>query len=96
MKLRQSNIFTSVCQEFCPAGVSVPACNTGHMSGRPLSWEVSVQGGRGSLFRGFLSRGLCPGWRVCPGGVYPGGFCTGGLCPEGSLSIGVSFRGVSV
>ena len=50
-KLGQGNVFTSVCQEFCPqGGISVPACTTGHMTrgvsvGGSLSRGVSVQGG---------------------------------------------------
>ena len=52
-KLRQGNVFTGVCQEFCPqgGGVSIPACTTGHMT-------------RGSLSGGSLSGGLCPGVSV--------------------------------
>ena len=52
--------FTSMCQEFCPGGVSFPACTKGHMI-------------RGSLSRGFLFRGLCP--RVSVRGSLSGGLC---------------------
>ena len=47
-KLRQGNVFTSVCQEFCPQGVSVPACTTHDQGGfcpvGSLSRGVSVWG----------------------------------------------------
>ena len=50
-------------------GVSVPACTTGHMTGRVSVWgglclRGSLSGGvsvRGSLSGGSLSGGLCPG-----------------------------------
>ena len=51
-KLRQGNVFTSMCQEFCPLGggvVSVLACTTGHMT-------------RGAFCPGgSVKRDLCPG-----------------------------------
>ena len=94
-KLRQGNVFTSVCQEFCPqgggGGVSVPACTTGHMTRRVSVWGASVQGGLCPGGGGSLSRGR---------GIY----VQGGLCLEaGSLSGGgvsvwggVSVQGVSI
>ena len=103
-KLRQGNVFTSVCQEFCPqgggGGVSVPACTTGHMTRRVSVWGASVQGGLcpgggGSLSRGrgiYVQGGLCLEAGSLSGGgvsVWGGVSVQGeGLYPGGSLSRG--------
>ena len=60
-KLRKGNVFTSVCQEFCPQGggkrVSVPACTTGHMTRGSLSSGGSLSR---ILSQGGREEGLCP------------------------------------
>ena len=75
-KLRQGNVFTSVCD----------SVHRGSLSRRGLCpGGVSVQGGQGSLSEG----GLCP-WGLCPRGVpVQGGLCPerGSLSRE-SLSMG--------
>ena len=78
MKLQQGNVFTSLCQKFCPrwGGRGVVCLRMHH---RPHDQGV------GSMSRG----GLCPGG-LCPGGLCPGvsiqgDLCPGSLCPGGSL-----------
>ena len=66
-KLREGYVFTDVCDSV-HREVSVPACTTGHMTGR-----VSVWGGL--CLRGSLSRGLSVR------GSLSGGSLSGGLCP---------------
>ena len=97
-KLRQGNVFTSMCQEFCPWKVSVPACTTGHMTGWGLCpgglclgvsvWGFSVWGS--------LSEGLCPEGSLSRGSLSRGSLSrglslSGGLCP-GGLCTGVSVQ----
>ena len=49
-KLRQGNVFTSVCQEFCPQG---GACVVGGMHGRGHVWWGTC------VARGVHDRGVC-------------------------------------
>ena len=45
MKLRQDNILISICQEFCPQGVSASVHARIHPSGRHLlSWQTPSSG----------------------------------------------------
>ena len=50
-KLRQGNIFTSVCQEFCPQGVGClfSACWDTHPPGRHPPWQTSPRANTPSL-----------------------------------------------
>ena len=71
-------------------GFSVPACTTGHMTSRC-----------GSLSRGSLSQGLCPGGSLSRGVSVQEDLCLGvsiqGVSVQrGSLSRGSLYRGVSV
>ena len=76
----QGNGFTHVCHSV-HGGVSVPACTTGHMTGRYLSRGVSVQG-RGSLSEESLSMGVSVWGVSIYGGLCPGGSLSGGSLPE--------------
>ena len=79
-KLRQGNIFTSVCQEFCPQG-SGGLCPSMHH--RSHDWGVS---GGVSVQRGLCPGGLCPGGSLSKGVSVWGVSVQGGdLCPVGSL-----------
>ena len=53
----------------------------------------SLSGGGGSLSRGSLSRGICPGWGLCQGSL-----CKGGVHPgeEVVLSGRASVQGEAV
>ena len=55
MKLRQGNIFTSVCQEFCP---QEGACMAGGMHGRGHAWQGGCMAG-GMHGRGDAWQGAC-------------------------------------
>ena len=87
-KLRQSNVFTPVCDSVHRGGLGL--CLGGLPSG------VSVQGVsvRGSLFLGSLSRGC-----LCPGGLCPGvsvhGVSVWGVIPTETPPYG-NMRAVSI
>ena len=99
-KLRQCNVFTSVCQEFCPQGGLCPSMHHRSHDWGSQSRAASVQG---SLCPGesLSNGGLCPGVSVwgslfrgvsVQGHLCPGGLCPVGLCPGGSLSRKVSVQ----
>ena len=87
-KLRQGNVFTSVCQEFCPQGGLCPS-----MYHRSHDWGLSVWG-EGSLFGGGLClEGLCV-WGICPGGGYVWGVSLHKVFVQGVSVQGVSVRAI--
>ena len=80
MKLRQGNVFTSVCQSVHRRGGLCPS-----MHHRSHVWGVSVWGS--------LSRvGLCPGV-LCLGGSLSRGVSVQGLSVWGSVSRGCLYPG---
>ena len=95
-KLRKGNVFTSVCQEFCPWGF-IPACIEGvSAQGWCLPIRVSAQGlsDQGDVCPGGVCLGgVCLGvpaqGGVCPWGYLPRGYCSGGCLPRGCLLRGV-------
>ena len=66
-KLRQGNIFTSVCQEFCPQGACVA---------RGCAWQGGMCGWGGHMWqRGHAWQGC-----VCGGGMHGRGHAWCGAC----------------
>ena len=86
-----SNIFTSVCQEFCPRGGAIPAYIAG---GIPVCLAADLQGGGVLSQHAFqvvsqhalkqvyvgclLLGGACSQGGACSRGVYSGEVCSGG------------------
>ena len=72
-KLREGNVFTSMCQEFCPRGGGGmhgrEACMVGScMAGRHAWWGACIVGGmhgRGHVWRQDMHGGGCV-WYACP------------------------------
>ena len=94
-KLRQGNVFTNMCQEFCPGGGRL--CSSIHH--RSHDWVGLSRGGLCSA--GLCPGGLCPGVSesLCPGSLWESlsgrVSVQGGLCLGGSLSRGIFVQGVS-
>ena len=97
-KLRQGNIFTSVCQEFCPQGgmhgrwacVVGGMCGRGGMHGRGHAWWGACMAGR------YAWQEVCmAGGHAWQGGMHGRGACVaGGMCGGGCMGGGMHGRGV--
>ena len=84
-KLRQGNIFTSVCQGFCPQEGAVRgrgACVAGGMHGRGVCGSGRLLCGRGYAWQGACMAGDMHGRGACMAGgaCMTGGTCVAGRC----------------
>ena len=101
-KLRQGNIFTRVCQEFCPQGGGACVVGGVGMCGRGYVWQgacvagVYVAGGCAwCMVGGMHGRGVCmAGGHAWQGGVWQGGMHGRGACmAEGMCGKGCAWQG---
>ena len=89
-KLRQGNIFTSMCQEFCPQGGGGHVWQGGAcMAGKHAWWGECMVGVGGMCGGGMHGRGVCMG-----GGMHGRRVCmAGGVCGRGCAWQGVCMAG---
>ena len=93
MKLRQGNIFTSVCQEFCPQGGHAWQRGVCMVGGHAWQGDVCGRGecvggsmhGRGHVWQGACMVGRWHTWQ----GVHNRGSMHGrGACMAGKMAMG--------
>ena len=88
--MQQGNVFTSMCQEFCPGGI----CVVGGMYGRGHAWQGACVAGAmhgrgvcmvgGHVWQGGAWQGCVHGrghvWHAWQGGMHGGGHAGKGAC----------------